>query len=158
MKEQILKILKEKKLNISFVESCTGGGLAKDFVLMPTASEAFRGSLVAYQDFTKKNLLGVLEKTLKEHTSVSSKCAKEMAKNGAELFQSDYCLITTGYAGPGGGTDADPPGTVYFALCGKKSELVERRTFKESNGREAVINDAIIFAWEFLYKALKAEH
>lgn len=154
MKQEILRILKEKGQSFSTIESCTGGGLAKDFVLLPGASDVFRGSLVSYQTEVKKEVLGVSEKTLNDYSAVSKECAEEMAQRGRTFFSSDYTLITTGYAGPSGGKLADPVGTVYFAVCGQNLLSVERRTFTESNDRSFVIESAIQYAWEFFHKAL----
>ena len=154
MKHKIFNLLKEKNLSFSLVESCTGGGLAKDFVMISGASDYLKGSLVAYQDEIKENVLGVDEALIEKLTSVSDPVAKEMAEKGQKLFSSDLCLSTTGWAGPGGGTSADPVGTVYFGLCGKGLQAVERRTFKESNSRERVIEEAIHHAWDFFYREL----
>lgn len=154
MKHKIYELLKEKKQNLSLVESCTGGGLAKDFVLLSGASDFLKGSLVAYQDETKAKVLGVDQKLIDQHTSVSPQVAQAMSEKGLHFFSSDYTLSTTGWAGPGGGNDADPVGTVYFGLCGKDIQVVERRIFKESNGREGVIEKAIQHAWDFFYREL----
>lgn len=157
MKKKILTLLQEQKKTFSTVESCTGGGLAKDFVLLPGASDVFRGSLVAYQDHTKIHKLGVAPEIIAQHSAVSQNCAEAMAIQGRLFFSSDYCLITTGYAGPGGGTSADPVGTVYFAVRGQKLQVVERRTFKGSNDRAFVIESAIEHAWKLFYKALSSK-
>ena len=154
MKHKIYELLKEKKINFSLVESCTGGGLAKDFVQISGASDYFKGSIVAYQDQTKAEVLGVNQHLIDQFTSVSEEVSKEMAEKGKSFFGSDFCLSTTGWAGPSGGTDADPLGTVYFGLCGKGVVAVERRTFTESNSRERVIEEAIQYAWDFFYKEL----
>ncbi len=154
MKEQIFEHLKKQNKTLSFVESCTGGGLCKEFVLMPGASKVFRGSLVAYQDFSKNKCLGIPQDLIDEHTSVSKTVALQMSKKGAFFFEADVCLATTGWAGPEGGTNADPVGTVYFAVCGEGFELVERRTFKECNDRKALMEKANEYAWKFLAEAL----
>jgi len=154
MKHACFKLLKKHGKTLSFVESCTGGGLSKDFVLISGASDVLRGSLVAYQDFTKENMLGVDVNLIKQFTSVSSECADEMSKKGADFFRSDFCLSTTGWAGPGGGTDADPVGTVYFAACGQGAESLERRTFSECNNRSSVMDSAVAHAWKVLHDFL----
>lgn len=154
MKHACFKLLEKHGKTISFVESCTGGGLCKDFVLNSGASEILRGSLVAYQDFTKKNVLGIDANLIDKFTSVSSECAVEMSKKGAEFFKSDFCLSTTGWAGPGGGTDADAVGTVYFAACGQGFESLERRTFSECNNRSSVMDSAVSHAWKVLHDFL----
>ncbi|MGH1467777.1 MAG: CinA family protein [Bdellovibrionales bacterium] len=155
LKEQIFEYFKKNNKTLSLVESCTGGGLCRDFVLIPGASEVFRGSLVAYQDFSKNECLKIDQKLINEHTSVSNVVAAEMSKKGASFFHSDVCLATTGWAGPSGGTAADPVGTVYFAVCGEGLELVERRTFTECNDRSSLMESANEYAWKMLARALK---
>lgn len=154
MKQACFELLKKHGKTLSFVESCTGGGLCKDFVLIAGASDILRGSLVAYQDFTKKNMLGVDADLIKRFTSVSHECASQMSKKGADFFQSDFCLSTTGWAGPGGGTDADPVGTVYFAACGQGVESLDRRTFSECNNRSSIMDSAVSHAWKVLHAFL----
>jgi len=153
-KRECFELLKKHSKTLAFVESCTGGGLCRDFVLIPGASDILRGSLVAYQDFTKKNMLGVDTELISEFTSVSFECASEMSKKGADFFQADFCLSTTGWAGPGGGSDADPVGTVYFAAGGQGSESLERRTFSECNTRSSVMDGAVSHAWKVLHNFL----
>ena len=154
MKEKVFELLKEQSFQLACVESCTGGGLAKDFVTLSGASKVLRGSLVAYQDFAKENSLGVSAKLIKTYTSVSKEAALEMSKKGADFFQADFCVATTGWAGPMGGSAADPVGTVYFAVCGKGLEYVERRTFSECNNRSSLMDCAVAHAWEVLHKFL----
>ncbi len=154
LKEEIFKHFKKHNKTLSLVESCTGGGLCRDFVLIPGASGVLRGGLVAYQDFSKKKCLGIEQKLIDEQTSVSASVALEMAKKGALFFQSDFSLSTTGWLGPGGGNSADPVGTIYFAVCGEGIELVERRTVKECNKRELLMELSNVYAWEMLGKAL----
>ncbi len=154
MKHKIYDVLKIKNMTLSFAESCTGGALAKDFTKISGVSDVFKGSLVAYQDQTKVDVLGVEQKLIKDYTSVSEPVCLQMAKKVKDFFGSDFAISTTGWAGPLGGTDADPIGTVYFGLCGNSSVHVERRTFKESNSREQLVKEATEFAWEIFYKKL----
>lgn len=154
-KQKIFNFFKAHNQSLCFTESCTGGGLAKDFILLPGVSEVLRGSLVAYQDQSKINNLGVSADLIKKHTSVSFEVAEDMCKKGLKFFSSDWCMATTGWAGPGGGSDADPVGTIYFAVCDKTSLWVERRTFKESNNREDLMNEAVNFAWFFLHSIIE---
>ena len=156
MKHECYELLKKHKKTLALVESCTGGGLCKDFVLIAGASDVLRGSLVAYQDFAKENMLGIDAKVIRDFSSVSFECASEMSKKGADFFKADFCLSTTGWAGPSGGTDADPVGTVYFAAWGQGSEGLERRTFSECNDRSSVMESATSHAWKVLYKFLNA--
>ena len=102
---------------MALAESCTGGLLADAFTDIPGASKVFAGSAVCYTNDAKMNILGIPESILAQHGAVSAECAAAMATAAAEKFGSDYALAVTGYAGPGGGTDADPVGTVYLGYA-----------------------------------------
>lgn len=108
--------LSKEGKKLSTAESCTGGLLAKLLTDIPGSSAAFEGGIVAYQNEVKIKLLGVPETIIAEKTEVSAECAVAMADGAAERFSTDYALSTTGYAGPGGGTDAHPVGTVYLGF------------------------------------------
>jgi len=155
--KEVFNLLKKTQKTLSFVESCTGGGLAKEITSLSGASDFFRGGLVPYQDQVKSELLLIDESLIEEKTAVCSEVVLKMAQAGSSLFKSDWCLATSGWAGPGGGTSDDPVGTVYFAVVGPGHESVERRTFSGSNTREEVVEEALKFAWEFLANALKTE-
>ena len=116
----IVKKLKEKKQTLSVAESCTGGLLAKCLTDVPGSSAVFEGGIVAYQNAVKTALLGVKESIIAEQTEVSAECAIAMADGASERFSTDFALSTTGYAGPGGGTDEHPVGTVYIGFHTKK--------------------------------------
>ncbi len=102
---------------VAIAESCTGGLLANAFTDIPGASKVFAGSVVSYTNDAKVNILGVPECLLAQHGAVSAECAIAMATAAAEKFGSEYALSVTGYAGPGGGTEADPVGTIYFGYA-----------------------------------------
>ena len=110
----VVEQLRSLEKTVALAESCTGGLLADAFTDVPGASKVFAGSAVCYSNDTKMNILGVPECLLAQHGAVSAECAAAMATAAAEKFGSDYALAVTGYAGPGGGTDADPVGTVYL--------------------------------------------
>ena len=92
----------------------TSGLLADAFASVPGASKVFAGSAVCYSNDAKMNLLGVPESLIAQHGAVSAEAAAAMASGAAEKFGSDYALSVTGFAGPDGGTDADPVGTVFL--------------------------------------------
>ena len=95
-------------------ESCTAGMVASTIAGVPGASAVLRGGAVTYCDEVKRRVLGVSEATLAEYTAVSTETAGEMAHGALELFCADVAVSLTGYAGPGGGTERDPAGTVYM--------------------------------------------
>jgi len=110
----VVEQLRSLEKTVALAESCTGGLLADAFTDVPGASQVFAGSAVCYTNDAKMNILGLPECLLAQHGAVSAECAAAMATAAAEKFGSDYGLAVTGFAGPGGGTAADPVGTVYF--------------------------------------------
>ena len=114
--QAIVTALIRKGQTLSVAESCTGGLLAKCLTDVPGASGVFPGGVVAYQNEIKMGLLGVPKEIIDRETEVSAACAKAMADGVAARFATDYALSTTGYAGPGGGTDAHPVGTVFIGF------------------------------------------
>ena len=104
------------KKTVSVAESCTGGLIAAAITDVPGASKAFVGGVITYATDTKAELLGVPECMIAQHGVVSAEVAAAMAAAVAEKFGTDYGLAATGYAGPTGGTEADPVGTVYLGL------------------------------------------
>lgn len=112
----VLQMLSERGRIIAVAESCTGGLLADAITNVPGASKIFAGGAVCYNNDAKIEMLDVPEALLLQHGSVSAEVALAMATGAAERFYSDYALSTTGFAGPGGGTDEDPVGTVYVGF------------------------------------------
>jgi nicotinamide-nucleotide amidase len=113
----VVEQLRSLEKTVALAESCTGGLLANAFTDVPGASKVFAGSAVCYANDAKVNLLGVPDCLIAQHGAVSAECAAAMATGAIEKFGSDYAIAVTGYAGPGGGTDADPVGTVYFGYA-----------------------------------------
>ena len=113
----VVEQLRSLEKTVALAESCTGGLLANAFTDVPGASKVFAGSAVCYANDAKVNLLGVPECLIAQHGAVSGECAAAMATGAIEKFGSDYAIAVTGYAGPGGGTEADPVGTVYFGYA-----------------------------------------
>ena len=123
LEETVVGLLKKKKMTLSLAESCTGGAVAADIVNVPGASEVFMCGYVTYTNRAKRKCLGVKKSTLKKEGAVSAKCAGQMAKGGAKAAKTDVCLSVTGLAGPGGGTEETPVGTVFMGCycAGKKT-------------------------------------
>jgi nicotinamide-nucleotide amidase len=113
----VVEQLRSLEKTVSLAESCTGGLLANSFTDVPGASKVFAGSAVCYANDAKVNLLGIPECLIAQHGAVSAECAAAMATCANEKFGSDYAISVTGYAGPGGGTEADPVGTVYLGYA-----------------------------------------
>ena len=114
--EEIGKILIEKGLTISTVESCTGGLLSSKLTDISGSSAYIKLNLVTYANEAKNKMLGVDWSVLNTVGAVSDECAFQMAKGLYELTNSDICVSTTGIAGPTGGTDEKPVGLMYSTI------------------------------------------
>jgi len=112
----LIELLREKGLTISFAESCTGGMVGAMMTDEPGVSDVFMGSAVTYSNGSKESLLGVRHDTLTEHGAVSEETAKEMATGARRAYSSDIAASVTGIAGPSGATDSKPIGLVFIAV------------------------------------------
>jgi len=145
-------ILREKGLTVGTVESCTGGGLAEAFVEIPGASDYFTGSFVTYSNALKQKLSGVHAETLEAHGAVSEETVKEMSTGGLAQLGVDYCISTSGIAGPDGGTAEKPVGMVWISVASK--EKVVAKQFNFGNNRERNIQMTIFAALNLLRSVL----
>ena len=116
---KVAEVLKEKKITVATAESCTGGYLAHLFTSIPGSSEYFLGSVVAYSNDIKIKMLGVSQENLDRDGAVSESVVKQMAVNIREKMGSDYGISTSGIAGPDGGTEEKPVGTIWIAIASK---------------------------------------
>lgn len=113
----LLRICRERKISVAVAESCTGGKIAEHLTAIAGASESFRGAVVTYTNEAKRNLLHVSSKTLEDHGAVSRETAAEMAQGARRIFEASLGVATTGIAGPDGGSDKTPLGTVFVAVA-----------------------------------------
>ncbi|MEN8304419.1 MAG: CinA family protein [Campylobacterota bacterium] len=114
--EKIVLKLTEQKQTVSFAESCTGGRIAAAFTAISGASAVLNGSCVTYSNNIKHEWLGVENEVLENYGAVSSQCVSQMLEGMQKLSGADYVLATSGIAGPTGGTDLKPVGTIYIGL------------------------------------------
>ena len=152
LEEAVVDLLKEKNMTLSLAESCTGGAVAARIVNVPGVSEALMCGFVTYTNRAKRKCLGVKKSTLKNEGAVSAECAKEMAKGGAKAAETDVCLSVTGLAGPGGGTEETPVGTVFMGCCcaGKTTT----REFHFTGNRSRIRGQAVAQALTFIRDSL----
>ena len=123
---QIGDILYSSGLTLGTAESCTGGRISEAIIAIPGASDYFKGSIVAYTNEVKEQLLHVSHSVLEKQTAVCEEVAKQMALGIIETLGVNFAIASTGIAGPGGGTPAIPIGTIWIAY-GSKDDI---RTFK----------------------------
>jgi len=114
--EKIIQKLTEQKQTVSFAESCTGGRIAAAFTAISGASEILDGSVVSYSNDIKHTWLGVEKEVLEKFGAVSSQCVSQMLEGIKNLSGADYAIAVSGIAGPTGGTELKPVGTVYIGL------------------------------------------
>jgi len=144
----VFRMLKEKNKTLSIAESCTGGYIAHRITLLPGSSSVFQGSVVAYDNNVKLNLLNVSLKTIEDFGSVSEQCVKEMADGARKLFKTDYAIAVSGVAGPSGGTDEKPVGTVWISVATPEKILAKK--FSYGDNRERNILRACLSALNLL--------
>ena len=107
--------LNEKNKAVTTAESCTGGWIAKALTDVPGSSGCFAYGIVSYSNGAKESILGVRNRTLAEHGAVSEPVVREMAEGTLRLSGADISVAVSGVAGPDGGSDDKPVGTVWFA-------------------------------------------
>jgi nicotinamide-nucleotide amidase len=110
-------LLRSRGLTVATAESCTGGSVAARITSVPGSSDYFKGSVVAYANEVKLELLGVKEETLRAHGAVSEETVREMVAGVRRLMRTDCAIATSGIAGPGGGTADKPVGTIWIAAA-----------------------------------------
>lgn len=126
----LAKMLLEKKLTISFAESCTGGLVSSIMTDIPGSSSYLMGSIVSYSNKAKHEILKVTNSNLEKFGAVSEEVAKDMAIGVKALFNVNVGVSITGIAGPGGATNYKPIGLVYIAVIYNKVLVVEKCFFK----------------------------
>jgi nicotinamide-nucleotide amidase len=151
--EQIIQKLTEEKHTITFAESCTGGRLAAAFTSISGASAILDGSVVTYSNAIKHTWLGVDNEILENFGAVSSQCVTQMLQGIINLSGANYAIAVSGIAGPSGGTEEKPVGTVYIGLQTAFSQEVFHCFFHGS--REAIQEQSTTFAIEKLAEVLK---
>jgi len=152
MEEIVGNMLHDNNATISTAESCTGGNIAHILTLIPGSSRYFKGSIVAYDNSIKINELHVSESTITSHGAVSKEVVEIMAQECRKKFNTTYAISTSGIAGPTGGTEKKPVGTVWIGIA--DSTNTYSYTFNFGNDRERVITRTSITALNFIRKLL----
>ena len=128
-------ILKANACTLSTAESCTGGMISSMITSVPGSSEYFLGSVTSYANSVKQNVLGVPAEIIEKYGAVSSECVAAMAEGVRKLTSSDYSVATSGIAGPGGGSEEKPVGTVWIGVSSKEGTETFRLRFNSDRKR-----------------------
>ena len=142
----------QRQQTLATTESCTGGTLAHRITEVAGASQYYKGGVVSYSNELKMNLLGVGCETLKTYGAVSEQTACEMALGCRERLQTDFAVDTTGIAGPTGGTDEKPLGTVWIAVATPQGVSAQKYVFRTTRAQhqERTANQALFDLWQRL--------
>ncbi|OOM70192.1 competence/damage-inducible protein A [Clostridium sp. BL-8] len=135
LEDVVAELLTEKKLTISTAESCTGGMIAATLINYPGISEVLLEGAVTYSNEAKHKRLGVKNETLEKYGAVSEETAREMAIGIAKTANADVSIVTTGIAGPGGGTEEKPVGLVYIGVYVQGEVVIKRCIFNGNRNR-----------------------
>ena len=150
--QQTMAALIEKGVRMATVESCTGGGIAKLVTDLAGSSAVFECGFVTYSNESKQQMVGVSSQALEKFGAVSEQVASEMASGALRKANAGITVSVTGIAGPDGGTDYKPVGTVCFGWAYDGSTITEIKQF--SGDRQAIRNQTIIYALQGVMKQL----
>lgn len=148
----VLDLCRARKLTVGVAESCTGGLLGARLTAIPGSSDVVLGGIIAYANDVKRDLLGVDERAIREHGAVSEAVVRQMATGARRATRSNIGLAITGVAGPGGGTEEKPVGTVWIAT--DIEGVIEARLLKLWGDREEIRERAAQWLMELLRKGL----
>ncbi len=135
----VSQLLRSNKKTVALAESCTGGYIASLFTNIAGASDVFKGAIVPYTNKAKHDLLQVDEAIFSTVGAVSKECVEQLAQNVLKKFDSDFALSVSGIAGPTGGTDEKPVGTVWIAVASKEKTLAVKFIFGDNRQRNILM-------------------
>ena len=146
--EKLVNLLIEKKLHITTAESCTGGMVASRIVDVANASKVFNVAYVTYANEAKEKYLNVYSKTIEKYGVVSEEVTKQMALGALKEANADISIVTSGIAGPTGGTEYKPVGMVCFGV-GIKDNVYTSTKYFGNIGRNKVRSMATEYIIDF---------
>lgn len=139
LQQIVSEILRERKQTLALAESCTGGYVSSLFTAIPGASDVFKGAIVPYTNTAKHELLQVDNSVFETAGAVSKDCVEQLAVNVLKKFNADYSIAISGIAGPTGGTDEKPVGTVWLAVASKEKVLAMKFQFGDHRQRNIIM-------------------
>ena len=146
------KLLEDNNATLGTVESCTGGAIAERIVSIPGSSRYYLGSLITYAYDLKEKLVGVSNEDLWKYGAVSQQVVEQMARGGIQKLDVDYCIATSGIAGPDGGTDEKPVGTVWVAIATRDKVYSKRFSFRQNRSRN--IESTVVYSLNYLRRVI----
>ncbi|OFX89053.1 MAG: hypothetical protein A2W99_02395 [Bacteroidetes bacterium GWF2_33_16] len=152
LEEVVGKTLTEKMLTLSVAESCTGGNISHLITRVSGSSNYFKGSIVAYSNEIKESFLGLNKRILDKYGAVSKQTVEGMALGARLLFKTDYAIATSGIAGPTGGTEDKPVGTIWIAVSDNKGVYSKKFIFGDQ--REQNIQRSSLTAFNMLLRRI----
>ena len=144
--KKLVKLLRKKKLKVSFAESCSGGLLSSSITSISGSSKVFNLGLVTYSNHEKIKILKVPKKTINNHGAVSYETCLSMVKNLNKIAKTHISVSITGIAGPKGGTKKKPVGLVYIGIKKGNKTLVKKYLFKRKKRisiQKSTVNKAL---------------
>ncbi len=150
--QSVIEKLRSRKQTVGFGESCTGGLLSATLTTVAGVSDIFLGSVVSYAYQAKVDLLDVSWDTLKQEGAVSENVARQMAQGVRKKLKCDWSVAVTGIAGPTGGTEEKPVGTVWFSVSGPGFDTAAKEVFPGS--RADIQKAAVEYATSLLLKSM----
>ena len=154
LSQKVVKLLSKKALNISFVESCTGGLLSNSITSISGSSKVFTLGLVTYSNQAKINILKIPKKIIMKHGAVSYETCLYMVKNLNKISRTNISVSITGIAGPMGGTKKKPVGLVYIGIKKGKKIQINKYIFKGKN-RSSIQKATVRKALNLVLRAAK---
>jgi len=140
--QKLVRFLKNKKLTISFAESCTGGKLSSSITSLSGSSKIFNLGLVTYSNESKIKVLKVPKKIISKYGAVSEQVCYVMAKNVSKIAKTNMAISITGIAGPNGGSKKKPIGLVYIGIK-KGNRIIVNKYLFSNKGRSYIQNAAV---------------
>ena len=151
LSKKVGESLKRHGATLTAAESCTGGWIAKAITDIAGSSAWFERGFVTYSNEAKSQMIGVKAETLAAHGAVSEPVVVEMAIGALKAARADYAISISGIAGPDGGSDSKPVGTVWFGFASVSGQGITRRECFDGD-REAVRRQATVYALQTLWQ------
>jgi len=155
LEDVIAKLLLTKGITLSIAESCTGGYISHLITSISGSSAYFKGSIIAYSNEIKENILNISKSNLEAYGAVSKQVVEEMAIHVRELFNTDFSIATSGIAGPTGGSQEKPVGTIWIAIADKNGVISLKYIFGDNRFRN--IQRASLTALNMLQKRVNGK-